>query len=85
MEASHLIWVLRCEKVIQNKRNTTREIKARWTRKINKRLTIDRITATKIKRDAKFTKLIDATWKEALKKQGIPHENWITRKEVFSG
>ena len=84
-EASHLIWVLRCEKVIQNKRITNREINARWIKKINERLTTDRITATKIKRDEKFTRLIDATWKEALRKQGIQHENWIQRKEVFSG
>ena len=31
------------------------------------------------------TRLIDMTWKQALKKQGISHENWIQSSEVFSG
>jgi hypothetical protein len=67
--------------------NTTlhTEIKARWTKKINDRLNIDRITATKIKRDINYTRLTDATWRKALQKQGIPHENWTQHQEVFSG
>ncbi|KAN0111512.1 hypothetical protein V8E52_008535 [Russula decolorans] len=84
-EASHLIWVLRCERVIHGKRHTIREIEARWTRKINDRLNIDRITTTTIKRDRNYTRLINATWKQALKKQGVPHEDWLHCSEVFSG
>ncbi|KAN0121086.1 hypothetical protein V8E52_003674 [Russula decolorans] len=44
-----------------------------------------RLSGTKIKRDTNFTKLTDATWRDALKNQGIPHENWTQRQEVFSG
>jgi hypothetical protein len=86
-EASHLIWVLRCERVIhrENRQHTNQEINARWKRVINDRLTTDRITATKIKRDRTFTKLVNATWKKTLEKQGIPHHNWLQRREVFSG
>ena len=45
-ETAHLIWVLRCERVIQEKIHCTREIKSRWVAMINKRLTEDRIIAT---------------------------------------
>jgi exonuclease III len=44
-----------------------------------------RITATKIKRDKNFTRLVNATWKKTLEKQGIPHQDWLQRREVFSG
>ena len=84
-EASHLIWVIRCERVIHGRNHTEQQVINRWTNKINERLTIDRITTTKIKRDPNFTKLTNATWKDALRKQGIQHENWTHHQEVFSG
>jgi hypothetical protein len=43
-EAAHLIWVLRCERVIQERTHNTSEIKARWIKAINRRLTEDKIT-----------------------------------------
>jgi hypothetical protein len=60
---SQLIWVLRCEQVIhrENRQHTDQEVNARWLKIINDRLTSDRITATKIKRDQKFTRLVNAT------------------------
>jgi hypothetical protein len=61
------------------------QIKTKWTKAINNRLMTDRIMATKIKRDEAYTKLIDATWKHALKKKNIHHQNWLQRSEVFSG
>ena len=84
-EASHLIWVLHCERVIHGTKHTIHEIEARWNRKLNDRLTIDRITATKIIHDRNYIKLVDTTWKKALKRQGIPHEDWLQHLEVFSG
>ena len=86
-EASHLIWVLRCERVIhrENREHPDQEVKARWQRVINDRLTSDRIIATKIKRDKNFTQLVNATWKKPLENRGIPHRNWLQRREVFSG
>ena len=86
-EASHLIWVLRCERIMHraNRQHTNQEISARWLKVINDRLTTDRITATKIKRDKSFTNLINTTWTKTLKTQGIPHRNWVQRREVFSG
>ena len=61
-EASHLIWTLRCEHSIQQQRHTRREIKGRWTKAISHRISTDKIIATKIKRDPKFTSLVEATW-----------------------
>ena len=86
-EASHLIWVLRCDRVIHrnNRQHTDQEVNKRWLKIINNRLTTDRITATKIKRDKNFTKLINATWKKALASREIPQHNWLQTREVFSG
>jgi hypothetical protein len=73
-EASHLVWILRCERVIhmEKRQHTDQEVNTRWKRIINDRLTTDRITATKIERDKNFTKLpvVDATWKQTLEQQG---------------
>jgi len=62
-----------------------RELKAQWIKAINTRMTSDRITATKIKRDKPFIKLVDATWKNTLRKKGISHQEWLFHQEVFSG
>ncbi|KAH9025218.1 hypothetical protein EDB85DRAFT_1984442 [Lactarius pseudohatsudake] len=55
-EAAHLIWVLRCERVIQGKQQNANETEARWFKAINRRLTEDKIAATKIKREKPFHK-----------------------------
>ena len=60
-EAAHLIWVLRCERVIQEKRHEGREIVARWEKAINRRLTNDKITATIIK---KLTRVTPGWWRQ---------------------
>ncbi len=86
-EASHLIWVIRCKRVIHknNKQHANQEINARWLKIINDRLTVDRITATKIKRDKKHTNLVNAAWEKTLETRGILHQNWLQHREVFSG
>ena len=84
-EASHLVWVMRCERVIHGKNHTSREITRRWTKKINERLTNDQIITTKIKRDPKLINLTNATWKKTLINANIPHRNWQQHREVFSG
>ena len=45
-EASHLIWVMRWKRTIHQKNHTTREIRSRWIKVINRRLTTDKITTT---------------------------------------
>ena len=68
-ESAYLIWVLRCERVIQEKPLSDEEIRARWQRAINERLTIDKVTATRIPRTNRFTKLVEDTWVPALRKE----------------
>ncbi len=60
-------------------------MEAKWLKIINDRPNTDRITATKIKIDKTNAQLVDETWKEALKKAKIPHQNWLQHQEVFSG
>ena len=85
-EAAHLIWVLRCERVIQEKLHTQEENEMRWYKAINRRLTEDKITATIIKKKEKpFTRLVEATWEEVLKKISDPPDGWIRNREVLVG
>jgi hypothetical protein len=71
--------------VIQEKNYSEREIKGRWHQVINRRLTHDKITATKIKRDNGFTRLVVDTWEQALNNErGLP-PNWISNSEVLVG
>ena len=84
-ETAHLVWVLRCERVIQNVPITDQQIRGRWLRAINDRLTCDRIIATKIKKDKKYTNLIKNTWEPLLHKQRDLPDNWINNREVLVG
>lgn len=59
-EATHLTWVMRCKRLIQEKTHTAQESKSCWFKAINQRLTEDRITATKIKSDKTYAKQIKA-------------------------
>jgi ribonuclease HI len=73
-EAAHLIWVLRCERVLQQERRHTRgEVKARWNQAINTRLSDDKINATRIKCEHTFTSLIKNTWGPVLMCHGQFH------------
>jgi hypothetical protein len=86
-ESAHLIWVLRCERVIRERQHPPTEIRARWLQAINARLTEDKITATRIKRNKSFTSLITSTWEPLLSKDSdlpIP-ANWLTNREVLVG
>jgi hypothetical protein len=49
------------------------------------RLTDDKITATRIKREDGFTTLVVDTWEQALNKEGGLPINWIHESEVLVG
>ncbi|KAF8507219.1 hypothetical protein F5888DRAFT_1602583, partial [Russula emetica] len=85
LELAHLIWVLRCKRAIQESTHSDDEIKARWLRKINERLTCDQIIATIIKRDKPHTTLATSTWRHALQKQRDLPTDWISNREVLVG
>ncbi len=61
-EVAHLIWVLQCERAIHGKQHTDNKISMRWRNIINTRLTSNKIIATKIKCENKFTNLVKNTW-----------------------
>ena len=61
------------------------EIKARWLRAINARLTNDKITATRIKREKGFTNLVVNTWEQVLNKSGDLPNYWLNNREVLVG
>jgi len=52
---------------------------------INKRLTIDKVTAMKIIQTNKFTKLIEETWEPTLSKMIEIPANWMYCREVLVG
>ncbi|KAI9510721.1 hypothetical protein F5148DRAFT_1010542 [Russula earlei] len=74
-EAAYLIWVLRCERSIQGRTHTIREMNTRWEKSINKRLTNDKITA----------KLVENTWEGVLLKQMDLPPDWLQNREVLVG
>jgi hypothetical protein len=84
-EAAYLIWVLRCERVIQVRTHSTSEIRTRWLNAINTRLTDDKLTATRIKRGKKSTQTTINTWEHVLRKQMDLPQGWIASREVLVG
>jgi hypothetical protein len=84
-ESAHLIWVLRCERVIQEKNHTKEEITARWLKEINKRLTDDKIIATRIKRDNTTKQKVTHTWEDVLKRTQALPKRWLYDREVLVG
>ena len=61
------------------------EIRMRWYCMINKQLTINKVTAMKIKRNSTFMKLIEETWGPTLRKEKELQANWIHSSEVLVG
>ena len=84
-ESAHLIWVLRCDRVINDNPHTPEEIKSRWLKAINSRLTDDKIIATKTQRGKVTRKLVESTWHKALQKYSTIPRNWIHIREVLVG
>ena len=82
-EAGHLIWVIRCKRVIQNRQH--RATRTKMEQGNYKPLYItDKIVATKIKReDPDFMQLVEATWGTRI--TSLPSVHPTHREEVFSG
>ncbi|KAF8137578.1 RnaseH-domain-containing protein [Boletus edulis] len=83
-ESIHLIWALRCDRVINGAQHSANTVKTRWTNKINARIDIDRqmacsphysLTATRVK----------YTWQPLVSHNHSLPENWASRPEVLVG
>ena len=83
-EAAYLIWTLRCERTIRDKEHTEKEIESKWRKTINRRLSEDKTTATKVLRKKHYINTAQSTWAEALhtRHSDLP-EDWINRNVVF--
>ncbi|KAG2132751.1 ribonuclease H-like domain-containing protein [Suillus clintonianus] len=84
-ESAYLIWTIRCTQVIQGISLDESNITKRWTKAINDHLQIDRVIASKIKRNQKYSNLINTTWSNIISPgKSLPH-NWVTSLEVLVG
>ena len=84
-ESAYLVWTTRCERVIHGKIHNQQQIRSKWLHAINSRLTNDKITASKIKRNKGFTRLVVNTWEKVLTKESDLPNNWISMHEVLVG
>ena len=64
--------------------DTVREVEAAWLKVINRKLSEDKTTATKVLRREQYTNVVKNTWDRALYKRhsNLP-EDWINRNVVF--
>ena len=85
-ESAHLIWRLRCERVIghadeENWQHSPKEIAARWTATMNSRLRRDvEGTDKKYGRLALKGSLVACTWRELMTNGTALPEGWIKKK-----
>jgi len=85
-ESAHLIWVLRCERIIQGTKHSAGTTINRWTNKINHRLSLDQFITTKWNRKPITRELVEKTWTPSLL-QTTPDlpQDWFTNSEVLVG
>lgn len=85
-ESAHLIWTIRCERVIRESTHNEDTVKRRWVNNIDRRFQLDRMHASKTKRDTKSEMEVKATWSDILhNQQQLPHNDWVTNLEVLVG
>ena len=83
-ESAYLIWTLRCARTIRGQDYSQNGIEAAWRKAINRRLSKDKVLATKVLRKSLYINIVRNTWGKALLKRhrDLP-DDWINRNEVF--
>ncbi|KAH7907268.1 hypothetical protein BJ138DRAFT_1014824, partial [Hygrophoropsis aurantiaca] len=84
-ESAYLIWVIRCEIVIQGKEIPDRIIAKRWIDTINRRIQTDRFLAKNRNYRKINSSLVKNTWKGTLKNEESIQTDWVTALEVLVG
>ncbi|KAG2140057.1 ribonuclease H-like protein [Suillus clintonianus] len=85
-ESAHLVWVMRCERIISDISHTEESVIKRWQNALNRRLTLDRVITSKINRTKKQQLTIESTWSEIILSNTSPTpKNWVTTLEVLVG
>ena len=83
-ESTHLIWTLRCERVIGGQTHTENSVRTKWRNKINARIDIDRRMAKSSRKQNQINKVRN-TWKSITKNQTDLPQDWVTNLEVLVG
>ena len=85
-ESTHLIWVLRCERTIQEITHSPSTVETRWRNKINQRIETDRFLATFHQQKTLSRCLVNNTWSSALRHHHPDLDpDWVTNPEVLVG
>jgi len=91
-KASHLIWKLQCERLLQRGddpewRHTVEKIRNRWLSAINNWLRMDCLQTDKVQygKHAMKEKTVTQTWKGFLLDKGNLLKNWVRQAEVLVG
>ncbi|KAH9910148.1 uncharacterized protein BXZ73DRAFT_33673, partial [Epithele typhae] len=88
-EAAHLVWKLRCERVIANegREHSEREVTQRWNATIDRRLDLDRRTAAQMvgKRRKQTIARVEYTWSPLLEDSENLPDDWVTSCGVLVG
>lgn len=88
-ETAYLIWVLRCQRVIEwenSKTHTINELTNRWHHMINQRLLMDQVmTKRNFEKKALSSQVVLSTWNGVIQDQQDLPENWINTAGVLVG
>ncbi|KAF8957776.1 hypothetical protein BDZ97DRAFT_1951033 [Flammula alnicola] len=87
-EAAHLIWKMRCTRVIQNENEATTEVEAnrKLLKSINARLEMDcKMTNPKYGKKALRKDIVLDTWKGTLKNEEALPQDWTRESGVLVG
>ncbi|KAH7911775.1 hypothetical protein BJ138DRAFT_1005912, partial [Hygrophoropsis aurantiaca] len=75
-ESAYLIWVIRCEVVIQGRESPKNIISKRWIELINKRIQTDRLMAKNKNYKKINASIVDNTWIKTLKDRQSLQPDW---------
>ena len=91
-ESAHLIWKVRCERIIKReddpaRRHTKREITNKWLMIINTRLKLDKMYINKKRYSKKAMRksLVEQTWRGVLMDEQNLRDNWVWQSGGLAG
>ncbi|EIN07268.1 ribonuclease H-like protein [Punctularia strigosozonata HHB-11173 SS5] len=84
-ESAYLIWVLRCERTIQDRKHSGETIRRRWAMAIQRRLESDHAMACRTIRTESHVRKVQGTWDGLLLNEQTLPEDWAKRREVLVG
>ncbi|KAF9487810.1 hypothetical protein BDN71DRAFT_1363744, partial [Pleurotus eryngii] len=87
-ESAHLIWKLRCERVIANENRlfTSQEVGNKWIHAINGRLDMDiKLTHEHYKSKSKNRRMVLNTWRKVLSGEDSLPRDWTKLSRVLVG